>query len=154
MRRVLDESALPPAALRLAVGQRDLHTASTSVLERLSTLRQLGIRVALQGFGNADSRLLAPYGYPLDALELAADLVCKAPSKPEHEAAVAATIALAHARGVLVLADGVDGNVHAALLARLGCDHMQGRACGLPMPALDADPWLRTQTGGTAARPA
>ena len=141
--RVLEESGLPPQALRLAIGQRDLHTASPSALERLSTLRQMGIRVALQQFGTGDSRLLDPYDYPLDAVELDATVASKAPGQPESEAVVAATVALAHARGVLVLADGADTAAHAVLLARLGCDHMQGRVCGLPMPAADAEPWLR-----------
>lgn len=152
VRRALDESGLPPASLRFSIGQRDLHAAFPVALERLSMLRQLGIQIALQGFGTGESRLRDPFGYPLDAIQIDASVVSGAPAVPEYEAVVTAVIALAHARGLQVLADGADAPLHAGLLARLGCDHMQGRACGLPMPAPDAEPWLRARGGGPAAR--
>jgi diguanylate cyclase (GGDEF)-like protein len=140
--RALEESALEPGALWLSIGLRDLHTASVQALKRLSLLRQRGIKTTLQGYGSSGSRLGDPYDYPLDALELDAAVVSDAPADPEREGLVAAVLSVAHARGLLVLADGADTKAHAALLARLGCDHMQGRACGLPMPAVDVEPWL------------
>ena len=53
----------------------------------------------------------------------------------EGESIVAAIIAMAHALGKLVIAEGVERPEQASVLERLGCDAIQGFLYAPPVPA-------------------
>jgi diguanylate cyclase len=51
-------------------------------------------------------------------------------------------VALAHALGLRLVAEGVEDDATAAVLARLGCDIAQGYAIARPMPVHEFLRWL------------
>ena len=53
----------------------------------------------------------------------------------ESGSVAAAIIATAHALGKRVVAEGVETQQQATMLARLGCDHLQGHFCSHPLRA-------------------
>jgi diguanylate cyclase len=63
---------------------------------------------------------------------------------PYHRAAaiVEHTVALAHALGLRLVAEGVEDAATGAALAALGCDVAQGYAIARPMPADEFLRWL------------
>jgi EAL domain-containing protein (putative c-di-GMP-specific phosphodiesterase class I) len=52
------------------------------------------------------------------------------------------TVALAHALGISLVAEGVETIAHSAVLTRLGCDVAQGYAIAHPMPVDEFVCWL------------
>jgi EAL domain-containing protein (putative c-di-GMP-specific phosphodiesterase class I) len=56
---------------------------------------------------------------------------------PERAALVRATIEMAHALGVEVVAEGVEREAERDLLATLGCRYAQGFLFGRPVPAME-----------------
>jgi diguanylate cyclase len=56
---------------------------------------------------------------------------------PDSRTLIEATISLAHALGLHVVAEGVEEEGTLNLLARLGCDLAQGYYIARPMPAAD-----------------
>jgi diguanylate cyclase (GGDEF)-like protein len=143
--RVLDEAAVPAATLELEIPERELANAPELALARLADLRRLGIRVALDAFGTADSHVADPHRYPLDTLKIDASVVRESVSSADRAAVIRACIALARSRRLRVVAAGVETEAHRALLVRLRCDHMQGRLCGAPLPAREAEAALRAR---------
>ena len=65
VRRVLDETGLPPECLELDVRESELQRNPDLAIERLTELRKLGLRIALDDFGTGESRLTPPL--PLSA---------------------------------------------------------------------------------------
>jgi EAL domain-containing protein (putative c-di-GMP-specific phosphodiesterase class I) len=63
---------------------------------------------------------------------------------------VAGTIALAHSMDLSVTAEGVENEVQARLLLRMGCDAGQGWHFAHPMPEAQLRNWLkaRERSGG------
>ena len=143
VRRVLDEAELPAAALELAIPASELACSPEPALERLAEMRALGIRVALDAFGSAESRLADPHRYPLDSVRLDAAVVRDAVTSGDQAALIRACVALARSRRLRVVAPGADSEPHRALLVRLRCDLMFGRLSGGPMPAAEAERHLR-----------
>jgi diguanylate cyclase (GGDEF)-like protein len=150
--RVLDEAAVPAATLELEIPERELANAPELALARLADLRRLGIRVALDAFGTADSHVADPHRYPLDTLKIDASVVREAVSSADRAAVIRACIALARSRRLRVVAAGVETEALRALLVRLHCDHMQGRLCGAPMPAREAEAVLGARPDRPSAR--
>jgi diguanylate cyclase (GGDEF)-like protein len=145
VRRVLDETALPPSCLELEVSEAELMRNPERAIERLTQLRELGLRVALDDFGSGESRLGLLFRYPIDTIKIGASVVKEAPSSHDHEAVIKAAVALAHSRRLRVVAVGVETEAQRVLLGRWLCHRMQGHLCGPPATASETERLLLRQ---------
>jgi EAL domain-containing protein (putative c-di-GMP-specific phosphodiesterase class I) len=145
VRRVLDETGLPPACLELEVRESELVRNPDLAIERLTELRKLGLHIALDDFGTGDSRLAHLYRYPLDSIKIDGSVVSGAGSSHDHEAVISAAIALARSRRLKVVAEGVETEAQRVHLVRWQCDRMQGNLCGPPATAAETERLLLRQ---------
>ena len=145
VRRVLDETGLPPECLELEVRESELTRSPELAIERLTELRRLGLRVLLDDFGSGESRLAHLYRYPLDAIKIDGAVVAGAATSRDHEAVISAAIALARSRRLKVVAAGVESEAQRVNLVRLQCDRMQGSLCGPPATAAETERLLLRQ---------
>jgi len=145
VRRVLDEAGLPPDCLELEVPETELVRNPELSIERLSALKDLGLRLALDDFGTGDSVLSHLYRYPVDSLKIDGSVVRDMTSDRGHEAVARAGIALAKARRIKVVAEGVETEAQRILLASWFCDRMQGNLFGPPGTAADTERLLLRQ---------
>ena len=145
VRRVLDETSLPPSCLELEVSEAELLRNPERAIERLTQLRELGLRVALDNFGTGESRLGLLFRYPIDTLKIGASVVAEAPTSHDHEAVIKAAVALANSRKLRVVAEGVETEAQRILLGRWHCHWMQGHLCGPPSTASDTERLLLRQ---------
>jgi len=145
VRRVLDETGLPPESLEIEISEVELVRAPELAIERLTELRRLGLRVALDDFGTGESRLAHLYRYPVDTLKIDGSVVKDAPTNRDHEAVIAAAVALARSRRLKVVAEGVETEAQRVHLVRWQCDRMQGNLCGPPATAAETEGLLLRQ---------
>lgn len=145
VRRVLDETGLPPACLELEVRESELLRNPDLAIERLTELRRLGLRIALDDFGTGDSRLAHLYRYPLDSIKIDGSVVRDAATSHDHEAVISAAIALARSRRLKVVAEGVETEAQRVHLVRWQCDRMQGNLSGPPATAGETERLLLRQ---------
>ena len=151
VRRVLEETGLPAACLELEISEAELGRKPERAIERLSELRELGVRVALDDFGTGESRLGHLYRYPIDTLKIDGSVVAGAVENRDHEAVIAAAVALARSRKLRVVAEGVETEDQRIRLVRLQCDRMQGRFCGPPATAMETEQLLIRQKRASRA---
>jgi EAL domain-containing protein (putative c-di-GMP-specific phosphodiesterase class I) len=145
VRRVLDETALPPECLELEVSEAELVRSPELGIERLTELRRLGLRIALDDFGTGESRLAHLYRYPMDTLKIDGSVVADAAVNRDHEAVITAAVALARSRRLRVVAEGVETEEQRVHLVRWQCDRMQGNLCGPPATAAETEGLLLRQ---------
>jgi diguanylate cyclase (GGDEF)-like protein len=145
VRRVLEETGLPPRCLELEVSESELARGPELAIERLQELRRLGLRLALDDFGTGDSKLAHLYRYPIDTLKIDGSVVHDAATNHDHEAVITAAVALARSRRLRVVAEGVETEAQRVFLVRLQCDRMQGNLSGPPAPAADTEGLLLRQ---------
>ena len=111
---------------------------SHAVRGALLALREAGIRTVLSELhGECDVNEIVEHGF--DELRLAPSLVHAATDDADARRVVAATIALAHALDVAVIAVGVEAERQAGMLLDAGCDYAQGFLFGAIVPAGDAN---------------
>jgi diguanylate cyclase (GGDEF)-like protein len=145
VRGVLDETGLPPTCLEVEISESEIMRNPARATEHLSELRDLGLRVALDGFGSGESRLGHLYRFPIDTLKIAASVVAEATTSRDHEAVITAAVALARSRRLRVVAEGVENEAQRVLLVRRQCDRMQGGLSGAPAPAAETEGLLLRQ---------
>lgn len=141
------DAGLAAGALGLEVTEAALATLGSRAVGVLSELRAAGVALAVDDFGTWYSSLGAFADLPLDAVKLDHRYVRGVGSDLEDDTVVASLIALAHARGLYVVAEGVESWAESARLTELGCDRAHGYLFASPQRA-DRARWLLSQGAG------
>lgn len=117
--------------LEMEITESVLMNESSNVIKILHKLRMLGISLSMDDFGTGYSSLSYLKDLPLSKLKLdrafVQDLVVdKGSSAQSSEAIVQATIALADAFNLELVAEGIETSEQAERLLELGCQYGQG----------------------------
>lgn len=142
--RALTCTGLPAAALDLEVTESLLMQNIDDAVRMLDTLAAQGIKISLDDFGTGYSSLSHLKRLPIDALKVDRAFVRDVTSNPNDAAIVRAVIALAHALGIEVVAEGVETEGQLAFLRHHGCHALQGYLFAKPMDAATLCRWLGT----------
>ena len=122
-------------------------------LRVMEQLRVLGIRFSIDDFGTGYSSLAHLKRLPVDEIKIDRSFVQELESRQTDDVIVRSTINLGHALNLKVVAEGVEVPYSWDLLARLGCDLVQGYFVAKPMTAADFTAWAfaRVPAPATAA---
>ncbi len=143
VRRVLQETGMPPKRLKLEITETALMENAARAVERLLALKDLGIRVSVDDFGTGYSNLIYLQQLPLDHLKIDLSFVQKMDVHKENVEIVKAVISLAHTLGLEVVAEGVERPRHHEILTLLDCEYGQGYLYSPPLPGEEALAFVR-----------
>lgn len=139
VRRALE--LLPADALVIEVTESLALDASAQ--RALQWLRTLGVRTALDDFGTGFSSLAAAARLPIDSIKIDQSITKRA-TYPDGNALVGATVAIARALGLTVVAEGIESVEQQQATSELGCQYGQGFLFSQPVRAEDATEQLRS----------
>jgi len=146
---MLRRHGLPAAMLEIEMTESALMEDVTRTRDTLAGLKRLGARLSLDDFGTGYSSLSYLRQFPIDKLKIDKSFVGGLPQDAKDTAIASTIIALAHQLGMEVAAEGVETQAQAALLARLGCDVLQGHYLAAAMPAREAQAYFGNVHYGT-----
>ncbi|MBW6506112.1 MAG: GGDEF domain-containing phosphodiesterase [Rhodobacteraceae bacterium] len=150
----LDRFETAAARLHLLVPETAaLDTAQDMASHTVAMLAQIGCNIDLAGFGNGPAPISAIRKFSVRRLRLEREFVAHVDTDPEQQRVVAAILSLAERMGVETLADGVASVGEHAMLAQLGCGHVQGPAIARPMAYEDTIDWVERHRGKLQATP-
>ncbi len=109
----------------------------------LSRLRELGVRVSIDDFGTGHSSLAYFKQIPADELKIDKSFVMNMMADESDARIVEQVVALGHAFGLKVVAEGVETAEVAARLAATGCDYVQGFHYAKPLAPRDFPAWAQ-----------
>ncbi len=141
--RILKKHQLPPSALELEITESAIMTDPKRAMRNLECLHSLGVTLSIDDFGTGYSSLGYLKKMPVQTLKIDNSFVRQMLEVEQDEIIVNSTIHLAHNLGLRVVAEGVEDQALMNRLVELGCDEAQGYFIGRPMPALQAEKWLR-----------
>ena len=133
----LQVAGLPAAWLELEVTEAIIMKGGARVVETLTALRQLGVRLAIDDFGTGYSRLSHLRLYPIDKLKI--DQSFMADIGGDDAAVIITIIAMARSLKMKVIAEGVETAAQLEFLRTRGCDEYQGFYAGAAVQAGDLD---------------
>ena len=145
--RVVQEFGLPNGTLGLEIAERAVLELGDSAAPILSSLRAAGVALAVDDFTSFYATLAAIEILPVDAVKLGHKYVRGVGDEDHDDALVASVIQRAHARGMYVVAEGVEEWSEHARLIELGCDRAHGWLFASAQRA-DKARWLLTQGMG------
>jgi diguanylate cyclase (GGDEF)-like protein len=130
----LRAARIEPSQLAVELTENVLMADLEDTLDKLSELKTLGVRVALDDFGSGFSSLGNLRTFPLDMLKIPKPFLDDLSSGRDSEL-IDAMIKLGRALGLSVVAEGIEDRKQFDLLRSLGCDEGQGYFFSGPVPA-------------------
>lgn len=152
VRATLDRYGLSPRRLGIEVLETVVARAGPDDMaaQTLRALGAMGCLIDLDDFGTGSASISGIRRFAVDRIKIDRTLVTAVDTDPGQHAMIAAIVTMAAPLGVTVLAEGVETPGEHAMLAQLGCDHVQGFAIARPMPAADVLSWHLRRQKGTA----
>jgi len=142
---ILREYGCDPALLELEITEtvavQNIETTTTAMRE----LKELGIRIAIDDFGTGQSSLVYLKRFPIDTVKIDRAFVRDVTTDESAAAIVSYVINLAHTLRLAVVAEGVETEAQWSFLKLNACDQMQGFLFSEPMPADQAEAFMRVE---------
>jgi diguanylate cyclase (GGDEF)-like protein len=142
---------IDPSLLEIEVTESSMMQEGIGELTVFRQLRELGIKLCIDDFGTGYSSLSQLQKLRFDVLKIDRAFVLRI-EHAEGNTLIASMIAMAHALGMRVVAEGVENQRQMQLLKTLGCDEGQGYFFSRPVPAGAAPP-LGTRAFEPASSP-
>ncbi|MBC7990731.1 MAG: EAL domain-containing protein [Luteimonas sp.] len=135
------EIGFDPARLRLEVTEGTLLGDPEAMVAVLQRLREANVEAALDDFGTGYSSLGHVHRFPLKMIKIDRSFIApfSAGVSPRSSAVIEAILALGHALGVEIVAEGIETEYQREMLTAMGCDYGQGYLFARPQPV---DRWL------------
>jgi EAL domain-containing protein (putative c-di-GMP-specific phosphodiesterase class I) len=147
---VLRDTGLEAGSLVLEITEGTAMEEAPSTLATLRALRGLGAKLAIDDFGNGYSSLSYLKRFPVDVIKIDRSIVEGLGHDRSDSAIVSATITLAHALGLEVIAEGMETGEAVAELRFLGCNFGQGDYWWTPQPAGETEELLKAASTCTS----
>ena len=122
----INSVGIDPKRVTIEITENALLSDLDAVAERLTIIRQEGIKVALDDFGTGYASLSYLGSLPLDALKIDRGLVARIGTSERDRIVVRSIFSLARDLGLTVIVEGVECTSQLVLLAEWGCDLYQG----------------------------
>jgi EAL domain-containing protein (putative c-di-GMP-specific phosphodiesterase class I) len=130
-----EHSGLRAGTLALEITETLLMEEADSPATMLDSFQKHGLSLVLDDFGTGYSSLTRLKRFPLDVLKIDRSFISGIETNPDDRAIVKATIDMAHAVGLTVVAEGVETREQEERLRAFGCDRAQGYLYARPQPA-------------------
>jgi diguanylate cyclase (GGDEF)-like protein len=132
-------TGMDPDAVCLELTETTFMEDVGSQRDTLADIRALGLGLAIDDFGTGYSSLTYLKRFPVTVVKVDQAFVKGLGENAADTAIVKSVIDLAHALGLVVVAEGVETAEQVAHLRALGCDQAQGYFFARPQPAEDLE---------------
>jgi diguanylate cyclase (GGDEF)-like protein/PAS domain S-box-containing protein len=130
---LLTRHGLPSGSLVIELSDTDPRISLDELERRLTALRRLGVRIALDGFGSGYAAITTLRRLPVDVLKLDRSLVEGVVESARLHKITSGLLRIACDLGLQSVADGVDLPEQVVALRAMGCTHGQGMAFSGPL---------------------
>jgi diguanylate cyclase (GGDEF)-like protein/PAS domain S-box-containing protein len=139
---LLNKNNCPSENLKIEITESLLLQESTTVLELLTLISNLGVKIALDDFGTGYSSLAYLKKFPIDIVKIDQSFVRDINSDAEDAILVKTIIAMANGLNMDMIAEGVETSEQKAFLEVEECHLIQGYYFSKPLQDNEVDDFL------------
>ncbi len=150
----LDRFDLAPERLSVEILESVVaDTDNDMIVRNIAALSTLGCGIDLDDFGTGHSSIANIRRFAVRRLKIDRSFVTKVDEDRDQQKMIAGILSLAEQLGLETLAEGVETPGEHAVLAQLGCGHVQGFGIGRPMPFESTIDWISLYRNRQIGRP-
>jgi diguanylate cyclase (GGDEF)-like protein len=126
VRRVLEETMLPPHLLEIEVTESMLLSDEKVTSQTLDELRSMGLKLTIDDFGTGYASLVYLRHFAVDKLKIDRSFIGDVTDDSDDAAITSAIISMAKKLNLKVVAEGVETPEQVSFLRAQGCEEAQG----------------------------
>jgi diguanylate cyclase len=150
----IDRFDLTPERLCVEILETVIAETDNDIIVRnISALAKLGCRIDLDDFGTGHASITNIRRFAVHRIKIDRSFVTHVDEDREQQKIVSGILSLAERMGLETLAEGVETKGEHAMLAQLGCGHVQGFLIARPMSFDDAQAWIIAQNASRSVLP-
>lgn len=153
----VDRFDLSPDRLAIEVLETVIaQTSNDTIIRNLRAFAEMGCSIDLDDFGTGHASIANIKRFSVGRIKIDRSFVTQLDTDLDQQNIVSAILTLADRLDLDTLAEGVETPAEHALLAQLGCGHIQGYAIAHPMSFEKIEGWLqqyRPRTSTVASNP-
>ena len=143
VREIIERTNLRPSQVALEVTESMLIDRLSAALPNLRQLRDYGVQISIDDFGTGYSSFGSMVDLPIGEIKIDRSFVSRLSRGGEGEEVVRAIIAMGHAIGKRVVAEGIETDSQHRKLVELGCEGGQGYLLARPLTPWDVETMLK-----------
>ncbi|MEU3935214.1 EAL domain-containing protein [Streptomyces sp. NPDC029044] len=151
--RAVETPGLAPGSLQLELTESVLVRRDDRLDRLIRSLKELGVRIAVDDFGTGFSSLRYLRDFPVDTLKLDKTYIDDIPRDPRQAALVRGIVCLARTLGLQIIAEGIEQRGQRDLLTSMGCRFGQGFLFAGPLTVEQSAVALREHYDGGPGTP-
>lgn len=132
-----------PSLVGVEISEEVLQRKDDHIVSELKTIHDLGVKLILDNYGDAQSSLPDVASIPFSMLKISRRLVLAISEDPAMERTIRAITSMAGTLGIRTVAVGVETEEQLSILRDCGVDHVQGFLLGSPASEKDFAAWNR-----------
>jgi diguanylate cyclase (GGDEF)-like protein len=143
LKQIIEGYRLDPSHFELEITETTFIRLGEAGYRGISRLQQKGFQISIDDFGTGYSSLSNLKNFNMDKLKIDRIFISDLESDESDRAITEASVNLAHALGLKVVAEGVETPGQLEILREMGCDEMQGYLYSPPVPPETISEMLR-----------
>lgn len=137
VQNILESYLIAPEFLNLEVTEDEAMEDFESIINVLTELKGMGIKISLDDFGTGYSSLNYVSKLPIDKVKIDRSLITNLEEDYKNTMIIKSIIEMCHSLSIKIVAEGIETENQLKILKDLGCDYIQGYLIGKPMEASD-----------------
>lgn len=134
IKSILKRTKLNPKFLELEITEHIVIHPTKSILDKINSLKEIGVRFSIDDFGTGYSSLAYLRDFPFDTLKIDRSFINNMERDVISSFIVESMIYLGEKLKLRVIAEGVETESQALMLKRLGLKEIQGYLFSKPLP--------------------
>jgi diguanylate cyclase (GGDEF)-like protein len=151
LRRALDDTGAPPEYVELEITESMAMEEPDLLVELLAQVKRTGVSIAIDDFGTGFSSLSHLQRLQVDRLKIDRAFVTEITGSARGSSIAEMVIQLGRNLGLSIIAEGVEDDRQAQILAALGCTLAQGFLYSRPLAPAALLEWLGSERQTRAA---
>ena len=144
VKAIVAEVGAHPNDIEIELTEGVLFSNEQQVYNALMALHDAGFSIALDDFGTGYSSLSYLPKFPIDKIKIDRSFVMELGHDKKSDALFSVIVHLAQTLGMRVIAEGVETQEQWLRLSAAGCPKVQGFIASKPLPASEAEVYIRT----------
>ncbi|WP_457551436.1 EAL domain-containing protein [Desulfobacula sp.] len=133
--RAIAKSGLPPEYLELEITESMLMSNVELTIEKLNSLKKIGLTMAIDDFGTGYSNLSYLTQFPVSTLKIDRTFIKDVENDASTATVTRSIISMSHSLNLKIVAEGAENQEHIVFLKDHNCDIVQGYYYSKPLPA-------------------
>lgn len=142
---VLQDFQLPGNIFEVEITEQGIAQSRKDIIEKLRSLREFGVSIAIDDFGRGYSSLSYLQDFPVNTLKIDRSFVREIEEIQTESCIVNAIAMMAKGLNLHMVAEGVENLLQLDYLRKLGCNEVQGYLYGEALSAKDTLKMLETR---------